>query len=109
MPAGGCLVSSSDSGLCLAGGAADKAGVDPPPHLKEAGASRKTKFPPIKSSINLQLRELIESGEGDVNRIETLTLPSLQKGGGDQSGLSSQITHKLRKTEQGHLCGNCTF
>lgn len=31
---------------------------------RRGASSRKPQFPPIKSSINLQLRELIESGGG---------------------------------------------
>ena len=62
-------------------------------------------FRSLERAVNkYEIKCLLKCCGRDVNRIETLTLPSLQKGGGDQSGLSSQITHRGAHTEE-HRAG----
>lgn len=61
-------------------------------------------FRSLERAVNkYEIKCLLKCCGRDVNRMETLTLPSLQRRVAVTSDLSSQITHKLRKTEQGHL------
>lgn len=72
------------SGVTRLSATADKDEVDPPyvPSTRKPGVQETGVFPPIKSSINLEHRELIESGE----RVRCITESFQPLGPGDVAG-----------------------